>query len=157
MSKSCYWGLNLSFFLEYLFFFFFEVDGEGLLKVMQLKQLLLSAARFHKVPYCCSCCRCEGQWLLWKEGGSIPCIPSIPCISCSSSCHFPVPCAFSLCSPHPSSSLAQHIAQQLGATLREEASVLHCTMQQGYVLLLHLFFIALSRQILKCHLLWVFD
>lgn len=102
MSKSCYWGLNLSFFLAYLFL---EGDGEGLLKVMQLKQHLLSAAGFHGVDRSCSWCRCGGQWLLWKERGSIPCIP------CSSSCHCPVPCAFfPLLSPPQQQSGSAHCA-----------------------------------------------
>lgn len=104
------------------------------MKVRQLKQLLLPAAPFHEVDCCCSCCRCGGQWPPWKEGGSIPCIP------CGSSCHWPVLCALFPLLSHPSSSLAQHVVQQLGAALREEGSVLHSTVQQAYFLLLHLFF-----------------
>lgn len=155
MSKSCYWRLDLSFFLEYLFFFF-EGAREGLfVKVKQLEQLLLSAAQFREVNRCCSCCRCGGQWLLWKEGGSVPCTP------CSSSCHCPVPCAFSFCSPHPSSSLAQQLCSSWEPCWGRKALSCIAQCSRHFFLLLHFFFYswyyALSRQILKCHLLWVFN
>lgn len=101
---------------------------------MQLEQPLLSAAGFHEVDHCCSaagvegsgCCgRREAPFLVFLVAAAVTLLYLVP---------------FSLCSPHPCSSLAQHVVQQLGATLREESSVLPGTMQQAQFLLLHLLF-----------------
>lgn len=132
MPKCCYWGLNLSFFLEYLYF---EENGEGLfVKVKQLIQLLLSAAPFQEGIAVVPAAGVEGSDCLGRREALF----LVFLVAAAASVLNLVP--FPLCSPHPSSSLAQHTVQQLGAW-KALSSIAQCSRRIFYYCTFFLFLI----------------